>query len=54
MTLLKRVAISKKNQIHKDTATKLLALQDQPKVESWHREMEAEIRRKKIRPGRAY
>lgn len=54
MTLLKRVAISKKNQVHKDTATKLLAKKDQPVVDTWHRQLEAEIRRKKIRPGRAY
>ena len=53
MTLLKRIATSKKDQIRKDAATYLLAAKDQPLVDAWNRQLEVEIRRKKLRPGRA-
>ena len=53
MTLLKRIATSKKDQERKDSATKLLAAKDQPLIEAWNRQLEVEIRRKRIRPGRA-
>ena len=53
MTLLKRIALSKKDPIRKDSATQLLASKDQPTVEAWNRQLEVEIRRKRTRPGRA-
>jgi hypothetical protein len=53
MKLLKRIATNKKDQTRKDAATSLLAAQDKPIIDTWNRQLEAEIRRKKHRPGRA-
>jgi hypothetical protein len=53
MTLLKRIAVNDKNPSRKNEATRLLAAKDQPLIDAWHRQLEAEIRRKRIRPGRA-
>jgi hypothetical protein len=52
MTLLKRIAINDKNPGRKNEATRLLAAKDQPLIDAWHQQLQAEIRRKRIRPGR--
>ena len=52
MALLKRMAISKTNSRRKDAATQLLAAKDRQVVTAWNRQLEAEIRRKRARPGR--
>jgi hypothetical protein len=48
MGLLTRIAISNGDKVRKDAAVLLITAIERPSIESWHRQLEAEIQKKAL------